>query len=219
MPFPTSTYVHYLLSATPPLLPFFLFFVFLLQGPVGGVEEVPPFQPQVHTYVCDVGKRESVYSTAEKVRREVGDVDILINNAGVVSGHHLLECPDELIERTMVVNCHAHFWVSRWFVNRCKRGRGFGPQCGTCRTKHLHAYNQPSLLCVHLRLRSCTKKKKSPLQLPSYNIHLLSDCVKPFPCCSSAAPLVLIQIIQHPHPHPRPLPFFFLPCLIEMMTL
>lgn len=76
---------------------------------------MPPFQPQVHTYVCDVGKRESVYSTAEKVRREVGDVDILINNAGVVSGHHLLECPDELIERTMVVNCHAHFWVSRWF--------------------------------------------------------------------------------------------------------
>lgn len=81
---------------------------------------MPPFQPQVYTYVCDVGKRESVYSTAEKVRREVGDVDILINNAGVVSGHHLLECPDELIERTMVVNCHAHFWVSRWFVNRCE---------------------------------------------------------------------------------------------------
>lgn len=76
------------------------------------MEEVPPFQPQVYTYVCDVGKRESVYSTAEKVRREVGNVDLLINNAGVVSGHHLLECPDELIERTMVVNCHAHFWVS-----------------------------------------------------------------------------------------------------------
>ncbi|XP_064803443.1 retinol dehydrogenase 10-A-like [Oncorhynchus masou masou] len=79
-------------------------------GPVGGLEEIPPFQPQVYTYVCDVGKRESVYSTAEKVRREVGNVDMLINNAGVVSGHHLLECPDELIERTMLVNCHAHFW-------------------------------------------------------------------------------------------------------------
>lgn len=81
-------------------------------GSVGGVEEVPPLQPQVYTYVCDVGKRENVYSTALKVRHEVGEVDILINNAGTVSGHHLLECPDELIERTMVVNCHAHFWVS-----------------------------------------------------------------------------------------------------------
>ncbi|MBN3278688.1 RD10A dehydrogenase, partial [Polyodon spathula] len=79
-------------------------------------EEVPPFQPQVYTYVCDVGKRESVYLTAEKVRREVGDVDVLINNAGVVSGHHLLECPDELIERTMMVNCHAHFWTTKAFL-------------------------------------------------------------------------------------------------------
>lgn len=80
-----------------------------------GSEEGSAFQPQVYTYVCDVGKRESVYSTAERVRREVGEVDLLINNAGVVSGHHLLECPDELIERTMVVNCHAHFWVSLHF--------------------------------------------------------------------------------------------------------
>ncbi|MGH0129737.1 UNVERIFIED_CONTAM: hypothetical protein FKN15_039717 [Acipenser sinensis] len=86
------------------------------EGAVDGVEEVPPFQPQVFTYVCDVGKRESVYQTAEKVRREVGDVDVLVNNAGVVSGHHLLECPDELIERTMMVNCHAHFWTTKAFL-------------------------------------------------------------------------------------------------------
>jgi hypothetical protein len=59
-----------------------------------------------------VGKRENVYLTAERVRKEVGEVSVLVNNAGVVSGHHLLECPDELIERTMMVNCHAHFWVN-----------------------------------------------------------------------------------------------------------
>lgn len=67
---------------------------------------------QVYTYTCDVGKRENVYLTAERVRKEVGEVSVLVNNAGVVSGHHLLECPDELIERTMMVNCHAHFWVT-----------------------------------------------------------------------------------------------------------
>lgn len=83
---------------------------------IGGVQEVS-FQPQVYTFVCDVSKRESVYGTAEKVRAEVGNIDFLINNAGVVSGHHLLECPDELIERTMKVNCHAHFWVGLYTVN------------------------------------------------------------------------------------------------------
>ncbi|NXU79896.1 RDH10 dehydrogenase, partial [Oreotrochilus melanogaster] len=80
----------------------------------GDGEKAAPSQCnlQVYTYTCDVGKRENVYSTAERVRKEVGEVSVLVNNAGVVSGHHLLECPDELIERTMMVNCHAHFWVT-----------------------------------------------------------------------------------------------------------
>lgn len=82
-------------------------------GSVDGEEgDVSQIQPQVYTYLCDVSKREEVYLTADKVQREVGNIDILINNAGVVSGRHLLECPDELLERTMMVNCHAHFWVS-----------------------------------------------------------------------------------------------------------
>lgn len=63
-----------------------------------------------------MGKRENVYLTAERVRKEVGEVSVLVNNAGVVSGHHLLECPDELIERTMMVNCHAHFWTTKAFL-------------------------------------------------------------------------------------------------------
>ncbi|TRY99659.1 hypothetical protein DNTS_027985 [Danionella cerebrum] len=91
----------------------------LNSGSVGspeGIQELPLSQPKVYTYVCDVSKRESVYSTAEKVRREVGDTHLLINNAGVVSGRHLLECPDELIERTMMVNCHAHFWTTKAFL-------------------------------------------------------------------------------------------------------
>lgn len=86
------------------------------EGSSGSVQELPLFQPKVYTYVCDVSKRESVYSTAEKVRKDVGNIDVLINNAGVVSGHHLLECPDELIERTMMVNCHAHFWTTKAFL-------------------------------------------------------------------------------------------------------
>ncbi|XP_029447337.1 retinol dehydrogenase 10 isoform X2 [Rhinatrema bivittatum] len=83
-----------------------------------GVEEdvLPGCSLQVHTYTCDVSKRDSVYLTADRVRREVGDVFLLLNNAGVVSGHHLLECPDELIERTMMVNCHAHFWTTKAFL-------------------------------------------------------------------------------------------------------
>ncbi|XP_062843672.1 retinol dehydrogenase 10-B [Trichomycterus rosablanca] len=87
-------------------------------GSGDSIQEVPVFQPKVYTYVCDVSNRESVYATAELVRRDVGDVTFLVNNAGVVSGRHLLECPDELIERTMMVNCHAHFWTTKAFLPR-----------------------------------------------------------------------------------------------------
>lgn len=66
---------------------------------------------RVHTYTVDLSKRHSIYETADRVRAEVGEVSMLVNNAGVVAGRRLLECPDELLERTLLVNCHALFWV------------------------------------------------------------------------------------------------------------
>lgn len=104
---------HVLHPPPPSLFHFFPPSSGLLRTAGNGEEEILPHcNLQVFTYTCDVGKRENVYLTAERVRKEVGEVSVLVNNAGVVSGHHLLECPDELIERTMMVNCHAHFWVN-----------------------------------------------------------------------------------------------------------
>uniref|UniRef100_A0A3P8TIL7 Uncharacterized protein n=1 Tax=Amphiprion percula TaxID=161767 RepID=A0A3P8TIL7_AMPPE len=68
---------------------------------------------QVHAYTVDLSKRRSIYEAADRVRAEVGCVSILVNNAGVVAGRRLLDCPDELLERTLLVNCHALFWVRR----------------------------------------------------------------------------------------------------------
>lgn len=67
---------------------------------------------QVHTYTVDLSKRQGIYEAADRVRAEVGEVSMVVNNAGVVAGRRLLECPDELLERTLLVNCHALFWVS-----------------------------------------------------------------------------------------------------------
>lgn len=73
---------------------------------------------QVHAYTVDLSKRHGIYEAAERVRAEVGDVSMLVNNAGVVAGRRLLDCPDELLERTLLVNCHALFWVSTWRTAR-----------------------------------------------------------------------------------------------------
>lgn len=47
-----------------------------------------------------------------QVKKEVGDVSILINNAGIVTGKKFLDCPDSLIEKTMEVNTMANIWVT-----------------------------------------------------------------------------------------------------------
>ena len=48
-----------------------------------------------------------------QVKREVGDISILVNNAGIVTGKKFMEAPDSLIEKTVEVNTMAHFWVSQ----------------------------------------------------------------------------------------------------------
>ena len=42
---------------------------------------------------------------------------MVINNAGVVSGKHFVECSDASIQRTFDVNIMAHFWVK---INMCR---------------------------------------------------------------------------------------------------
>uniref|UniRef100_A0A0K0EGM3 Epidermal retinol dehydrogenase 2 n=1 Tax=Strongyloides stercoralis TaxID=6248 RepID=A0A0K0EGM3_STRER len=67
-------------------------------------------------YKVDVSKKEQIYEAAEKVKTEVGDVDILINNAGIVTGKKFFECEDQLMELTMSVNVISHFFTTKAFL-------------------------------------------------------------------------------------------------------
>lgn len=67
-------------------------------------------------YVVDVADRLAVYRTAELVKKEVGKVTILINNAGIVAGKHLMDLPDSGIENLFRVNTLALFWTCRAFL-------------------------------------------------------------------------------------------------------
>ena len=67
-------------------------------------------------YGCDVGDPRQVADVAARVAQAAGPVDILVSNAGVVSGRPLLELTDEQIERTFRVNVLAQFWLTRAFL-------------------------------------------------------------------------------------------------------
>ncbi|CAF4543883.1 unnamed protein product [Rotaria sp. Silwood1] len=67
---------------------------------------------------CDLTNREGIYECASKVQEKIGNVTIVINNTGIVSGKQLVDCSDESIQRTfdilkaflpsMLDNNHGH---------------------------------------------------------------------------------------------------------------
>ena len=68
-------------------------------------------------YECNLCDKDMVYRVASKVQEEVGDVTLLFNNAGVVTGKKLLNCSDQDICQTFQVNTLAHFWVCIFLNN------------------------------------------------------------------------------------------------------
>ncbi|MCO5197822.1 MAG: SDR family oxidoreductase [Anaerolineae bacterium] len=70
----------------------------------------------VSTYAVNLADREAIYAAAEQVKDEVGAIDVLINNAGIVSGQPLLDNPDERIMLTFNVNTLALFWMTKAFL-------------------------------------------------------------------------------------------------------
>lgn len=69
-----------------------------------------------HAYTVDLSKPEQIYETADRVKREVGNVDILFNNAGVVTGKKMFDSPDKLIKLTVDVNLNALFYTTKAFL-------------------------------------------------------------------------------------------------------
>lgn len=80
------------------------------------VEEIKSTGGEAHGYKCDCSSRDDIYRVADLVKQQVGEVTILVNNAGIVSGKKFLETDDRMIQKTMEVNTMAHFWVRRVFM-------------------------------------------------------------------------------------------------------
>lgn len=63
-------------------------------------------------YIVDISNRQNVYEAAKQLKIEVGNVDILINNAGIVCCKPLWDLPEKVIESTYNVNILSHYWVN-----------------------------------------------------------------------------------------------------------
>lgn len=74
-----------------------------------------------HAHTVDVGNRDGVEGAAADTLADVGHLDVLINNAGIVTGRRLLEAEPEQIEKVFAVNTLALYWVTRAFLPSMER--------------------------------------------------------------------------------------------------
>ncbi|XP_055841815.1 short-chain dehydrogenase/reductase family 16C member 6 [Episyrphus balteatus] len=89
------------------------------------VKEIKAMGGKAFSYVCNVSKREDIVQVAEKVKKEVGFVSILVNNAGIMPCHPLLDHNENEIRLMYDINVLAHFWMIQEFLpEMIKQKRG-----------------------------------------------------------------------------------------------
>jgi short-subunit dehydrogenase len=70
----------------------------------------------VYPYVIDIMNTDAVITTAQQVKNEVGKIDILINNAGIVVGKFFNEHSHAEIDKTMIINSSALMHITKEFL-------------------------------------------------------------------------------------------------------
>lgn len=71
----------------------------------------------IHSYVVDLASRADIAAVATRVRKDVGDPHVLINNAGIIRSSFFWEHdPATDIEPTMQINALAAMYLSREFL-------------------------------------------------------------------------------------------------------
>ena len=119
------------------------------------------------TSFCDVGDKNSVTAFYQKTKPV--KIDIVINNAGVVSGQPFLQLTEEQITRTMKVNLLSFFWINQLILPQMlERNQGhlvsIASTCGFLSASRLSDYcaSKHALISAHnsLRLEVLRMRKK-----------------------------------------------------------
>jgi all-trans-retinol dehydrogenase (NAD+) len=72
---------------------------------------------EIFGYNVDVSNLEQIQYTARKVKSEIGIVDVLINNAGIIVGKYFNEHTSSDISKTMEINANAPMFITKEFLN------------------------------------------------------------------------------------------------------
>ena len=93
--------------------------------------------------VCD---HDRIKECAREAEKTFGDVNIIVNNAGVVQGKLFHEMSEAKASKTLTVNLESHFWIVKEFLGKMiKRNEGHivnvASLAGTCGNAALTDYS------------------------------------------------------------------------------
>jgi NAD(P)-dependent dehydrogenase (short-subunit alcohol dehydrogenase family) len=90
-----------------------------LEGLMRVKEELSSFPVEVVIYRVDLARKDEISSLWD----ELGDVDVLVNNAGTYPEKDFLEIDEEFLDKVTDVNLNQVLWMSQRFISR-RKGKG-----------------------------------------------------------------------------------------------
>ncbi|PVH94861.1 NAD(P)-binding protein [Periconia macrospinosa] len=72
--------------------------------------------PTVHFFKCDLADPQSIAAAAASLKSTIGDPTVLINNAGLARGKHILSATEFDIRLTFNVNTLSHYFLAQQFL-------------------------------------------------------------------------------------------------------
>ncbi|XP_030377967.1 17-beta-hydroxysteroid dehydrogenase 13 [Scaptodrosophila lebanonensis] len=80
------------------------------------VKEIKQKGGTAFAYTVNVTNREEIIELANKVKKEHGFISIVVNNAGIMPCHPLLEHTEGEIRILYDINVLSHFWINQIFL-------------------------------------------------------------------------------------------------------
>jgi gluconate 5-dehydrogenase len=90
------------------------------------VSQLTKARIEARAYVCDIGRRDAIAPLADRILKEFGQVDILINNAGATWGAPAEDHPLEAWDKLVSVNLTGAFLLTQGVAKRSMIPRKWG---------------------------------------------------------------------------------------------
>ncbi|RVU91998.1 SDR family NAD(P)-dependent oxidoreductase [Flavobacterium columnare] len=74
------------------------------------------FEARLKVYTIDLSNMQELMVLADRIKQEIGVIDILINNAGIIVGKYFLDHTANEISRTLLVNTEALMQITLTFL-------------------------------------------------------------------------------------------------------